>query len=242
MKQNLILDAGEMFEKDKLIARKKINDVLVKHYFIKDGKKEKRNSGDYFTLSFDDDVLYKKEKVLEKVFLKTFKTFLAKYHKGGTILFVGLGNSSILGDSFGVNTLNKLIATNAYNDFLTIPKVALFAPETTSKTGISSFKLIEMVVNHLKPDVIILLDSFVTSNVNFINRTIEINDCGVIFQDQLRSNRVIDKKTFQIPVLSIGCPTLLEYEKTFFSKYTLEQDLEILTKIVANAINHTVMS
>ena len=157
-------------------------------------------------------------------------------------MFVGLGNSSILGDSFGVNTLNKLIATNAYNDFLTIPKVALFAPETTSKTGISSFKLIEMVVNHLKPDVIILLDSFVTSNVNFINRTIEINDCGVIFQDQLRSNRVIDKKTFQIPVLSIGCPTLLEYEKTFFSKYTLEQDLEILTKIVANAINHTVMS
>lgn len=241
MKQNLILDAGETFEKEKLIKSQKINDVLVKHYYIKE-KEEKRSSGDYFTISFDDNVLYKKEKALEKVFTKTFKTFLGKYHKGGTILIVGLGNSSVLGDSFGPQTLNKLIATNAYNDFLTIPKVALFAPETTSKTGISSFKLIEMVVNHLKPDVIILLDSFVTKNANYLNRTIEINDCGVIFADQLRSNRIIDKKTFHIPVLSIGCPTLLKQEKTLFSKYTLETDLEILTKIVSHAINHTIMS
>jgi len=244
MKQNLILDAGISLEKEKLIAKKKEKNVEVKHFLIaeEDSKMIKRNKGDYFTISFDDEVLYKNEKSLEKVFEKTFKTFLAKYHKGGTILFVGLGNSSILGDSFGVKVVSELIATNQYNDFLTIPKVALFTPETTSKTGISSFKLIEMVVGLLKPDVIILIDSFVTNQSKFLNRTIEINDCGVIFADQLRSNKIIDKNTFQIPVLSIGCPTLLKLEKTYFSKYTLENDLKILTNLLSNSINRIVMS
>ncbi len=242
MKQNLILDAASTFPKDNLIATKKEKNVLIKHYFIKEKSSNNVKEGDYFTISFDDNVLYKEEKTLEKVFIKTFKAFLGKYHKGGTILFVGLGNSSILGDSFGPKILNKLIATNQYNDFLTIPKVALFAPETTSKTGISSFKLIEMVVNHLNPDVIILLDSFVTHNVSNLNRTIEINDCGIIFADQLRSNKIIDKTTFNIPVLSIGCPTLLKQKESFLSKFNLEEDLTIISKIIANAINHTVMS
>ena len=84
-------------------------------------------------------------------------------------MFVGLGNSSILGDSFGTKVLSRLIATNQYNDFLTIPKVALFTPETTAKTGISSFKLIEMVVGYLRPDVIVLVDSFITNQEKYLN-------------------------------------------------------------------------
>ena len=179
---------------------------------------------------------------MEKVFQKTFKTFLAKYHKGGTILFVGLGNSSILGDSFGTKVLERLIATNQYNDFLTIPKVALFSPETTNKTGISSFRLIEMVVKDLKPDVIILLDSFVTNQTKLLNRTIEINDCGIIFADQLRSNKTITRETFHIPVLSIGYPTLLKLHKTYLERYSLEEDLEIVTSLIAQSINHIIMS
>ena len=244
MKQNLLLDAGVSLEKEHLIAKKKERNVEIKHYLLKesDEKIYRNRKGDYFTLTFDDQVLYENSKTLEKVFQKTFKTFLAKYHKGNTILFVGLGNSSILGDSFGTQVLNKLIATNQYNDFLTIPKVALFAPETTNKTGISSFRLIEMVVKDLQPDVIILLDSFVTNQSKYLNRTLEINDCGMIFADQLRSNKTISFKTFHIPVLSIGFPTLLKLHKTYLSKYTLEEDLEIISSLVARSINHILMS
>jgi len=244
MKQNLVLDAGVSLEKDKLIASKKEKNVLIQHFLVKecDEKSLKMSKGDYFTIHFDDNVLYKEEQTLKKVFLKTFKTFLSKYHKGGVVLFIGLGNSSILGDSFGNKVLNNLIATNHYNDFLTIPKVALFAPETTNKTGIPSFKLIEMVVHLLKPDVIVLIDSFVTNNMKHLNRTIEINDCGVIFADQLRSNKMINRETFHIPVLSIGYPTLLKHDKTFVSKYTLENDLEVISRIVTDSINKIIMS
>ena len=244
MKQNLLLDAGVSLEKEHLIAEKKEKNVHIKHYVLqeKDEKIYRNRKGDYFTISFDDQVLYENSKSIEKVFQKTFKAFLAKYHKGGTILFVGLGNSSILGDSFGTKVLERLIATNQYNDFLTIPKVALFSPETTNKTGISSFRLIEMVVKNLKPDVIILLDSFVTNQTKLLNRTIEINDCGIIFADQLRSNKTITRETFHIPVLSIGYPTLLKLHKTYLERYSLEEDLEIVTSLIAQSINHIIMS
>ena len=244
MKQNLLLDAGVSLEKEHLIAEKKEKTVHIKHYVLKekDEKIYRNRKGDYFTISFDDQVLYENSKSIEKVFQKTFKTFLAKYHKGETILFVGLGNSSILGDSFGTKVLERLIATNQYNDFLTIPKVALFSPETTNKTGISSFRLIEMVVKDLKPDVIILLDSFVTNQTKLLNRTIEINDCGIIFADQLRSNKTITRETFHIPVLSIGYPTLLKLHKTYLERYSLEEDLEIVTSLIAQSINHIIMS
>lgn len=240
MKHNLILDAGKSLDTSSLIATKKEKNVIIKHFLVKE--KKEVSPGDYFTLSFDDSVLYKESKTLEKVFLKVFKTFLAKYHKGGTILIIGLGNSSILGDSFGCLTLNQLIATNQYNDFLTVPKVALFAPETTNKTGISSFKLIEMVVNLLKPDIIILLDSLLTNDKKHLNRTLEINDCGMVFAEELRSNKTIDKNTFQIPVLSVGYPTLLKDKFTYLEKYTLKNDLEIITNIVSNAINSVIIS
>ncbi len=243
MKQNLVLDAAKQNKKENLIAKKKEHGIEIKHFFMKEEKRFETTNKDYFTISFDDKVLYQEAKALEKIFCKTLKAFLSKYHKGKTILFVGLGNSSISGDSFGVKVLEQLIATNQYNDFLTIPKVALFTPDTINKTGISSFKLIEMVVGYLRPDVIILIDSFVTKERKYLNRTIEINDCGIIFADQLRSNKKIDEKTFHIPVLSIGCPFLYEIQKEeYLTKDTLDEDMKRISQIVANSINHMIMS
>ena len=244
MKQNLLLDAGLSLEKEHLIGTKKEKNVIIKHYLLteQDEKIYHNRKGDYFTISFDDRVLYENSKSIEKVFQKTFKTFLAKYHKGGTILVIGLGNSSIIGDSFGSRVLERLIATNQYNDFLTIPKVALFTPETTAKTGISSFKLIEMVVGYLRPDVIVLVDSFITNQEKYLNMSLEINDCGIVFADQLRSNKEITYKTFQIPILSIGYPTLLRKKQAIFCKHTILNDLEIICDLVARSINQIVLN
>lgn len=244
MKQNFILDAGKSLETEHLINSKKEKDVIIKHFLLteKDEKIFQNRKGDYFTISFTKDILYENKLVLEKIFKKTFRAFLHKYHKGGTILFIGLGNSSVLADSFGVKVVNKLIATNQYNDFLTMPKVALFCPETTNKTGISSLRLIEMVVKDLKPDVLVLIDSFVTTSATHLNNSLEINDCGIIFADQLRSNKIINYKTFHIPVLSIGFPALLKFHKSYLASVSLNQDLDLISDIVSKSINQIIMS
>ena len=244
MKQNFILDAGKSLETEHLINSKKEKDVMIKHFLLteKDEKTFQNRKGDYFTISFTKGILYENKLVLEKIFKKTFRAFLHKYHKGGTILFIGLGNSSVLADSFGVKVVNKLIATNQYNDFLTMPKVALFCPETTNKTGISSLRLIEMVVKDLKPDVLVLIDSFVTTSATHLNNSLEINDCGIIFADQLRSNKIINYKTFHIPVLSIGFPALLKFHKSYLASVSLNQDLDLISDIVSKSINQIIMS
>ena len=244
MKQNFILDAGKSLETEHLINSKKEKDVIIKHFLLteKDEKTFQNRKGDYFTISFTKDILYENKLALEKIFKKTFRAFLHKYHKGGTILFIGLGNSSVLADSFGVKVVNKLIATNQYNDFLTMPKIALFCPETTNKTGISSLRLIEMVVKDLKPDVLVLIDSFVTTSATHLNNSLEINDCGIIFADQLRSNKIINYKTFHIPVLSIGFPALLKFHKSYLASVSLNQDLDLISDIVSKSINQIIMS
>lgn len=237
MKHNCILDSATLLSKGKLITSKTEKGVQIQHFLLKEQDKH-----DYFTLSFDDKVFYQENKVLEKVFSKILKQFLLKYHHGGTILIIGLGDSNILGDSFGPRVLDKLIATNQYNDFLLIPKVALFTPETMNRTGISSFKLIEMVVSSLHPDLIILIDSYVTTNKNYLNRLLEINDHGIIFAESLRSNRKIDASTFHIPVISIGYPILLKTKDFYLEHFKLNEDLPIMCNIISSAINKIIMS
>lgn len=242
MNHKILLDVASTLGKEKLIGLSKEKDVLIKHYLLleKDKKMTGEEAGDYFLFSFDDRVLYEEE-VLKKVLKKTLKSFLKKYHKGGPILFLGLGAKDILGDSFGPRVLDNLIATNSYNDFLTIPKVALFSPDTQSKTGISSFRLIEMVVRSLKPDIIILIDSFKTSRFENLNRTLEVNDCGICLASELRSNKEISRKTFDIPLLTVGYPTMFTFHKTYLNHYLLEKDINIMAKIVSEAFNELIL-
>ena len=88
MKQNLFLDAAMPLEKDYLIESKKEKNVIIKHYYVKEEKnhKLKHDKGDYFTISFDDIVIYQEIKSLEKIVKKIVKMFLKKYHKGGIFI------------------------------------------------------------------------------------------------------------------------------------------------------------
>ena len=229
MKQQLILDSAKDFDDKVLIYEQQKKNIIIKHFLLnaKTGLKEK---GDYFTVTFDDKVMQNSTQELKNIFKKSFKAYYKKYYKGGCVLFIGLGNPSVIGDSFGPKVLDNLIATNAYNDFLTIPKVALFVPDVVAKTGIPSLKVL------LQPDFLVLVDSFTTTNDKYLNHNLEINDCGIIFQEETRSNKMITSKTFNTPVLSIGYTTLLKRKYAYYTKYSLERDLSLIVDIVSKSI------
>lgn len=244
MKQILFLDAAATCKDKKiLIQKKKSKDQTICHYHVleKNKKELKRDPGDYFTIQFTDEILNKKSNQIEKEIEKVITSFLKKYHKNKPILVVGLGNSDILVDSFGSKVTNQMIATNQYNDFLTIPKVALINPEVMGKTGISSYKLIRLVVEDIKPDIMIIIDSLATKEINTLNRAIEINDTGIIPGSALRTNKEINKKTFGIPILSIGIPFLYQNQELLFESIYLKTDLEKLSEIIANSLNHSIL-
>lgn len=240
MKQFLFLDAAKLKENPKLfVGEKHLKDQNILHYQVldKDKKEIKKEPGDYFMLQFSDQILNKNTSALKREIKKVVNLFLKKYHKEKPILVVGLGNESILVDSFGSEVTSKMIATNQYNDFLTIPKVALFNPDVTAKTGISSFQLIQMVVKEMNPDLIIMIDSLATKDSSYLNRVIEISDTGIIPGSALRANKEINKNTFQIPILSIGIPFLYQSKEGLFSHIYLDQEIHVLSKMIAESLN-----
>ncbi len=241
MKQKAIMDYKESYENNgEKIDSKKGNNLIVNHFNIDEGlaKKLKRDKGEYFSIHFDDNIINEKPKVLEKELSKILNYFL-KLYKCNVSLIVGLGNSSIAPDRLGSASTNKIIATNQYNDFLTLPKISLFNPEVTNKTGINSFDLIELVVNKVKPNIIIIIDSLATSNPDYLGRLIEVSDAGMIPKNSLKNVKEINSKTFNIPVLIIGIPFILEESNNIYTTPYVNKLIEDSSTIISNVINKT---
>lgn len=240
MKQKLFLDVGvDKIDQKYIIDKVKNNNLETTHYIVaKDNKKQlKREIGDYFVVRFAYEKLFLKQKFIEKEVERIIRSFLKKYNKAEKVLIVGLGNENVVGDSLGIEVNNKMIATNQYYDFLTIPKIALFNPSVTEKTGINSYHLIEMVVNDIKPDIIIMVDSLATSNEEYLNSAIEINNTGIIPGSALNASREINEKSFNIPILSIGVPCCLEYHKKIYTSSFVKEVINVTSDIIAKSLN-----
>lgn len=233
------MDVSKVLEDNKFkIDTKKYNGYYVNHFCVdyKSEKLVKKIRGDYFTINFDYVNLHQKKKMIKRELIKILK-ILFKNLKTTDPLIIGLGNSSILCDSLGVKTTNKVMATNHFTDFLNMPKVALFNPEVTEKTGISSFSLIEMVVKKLKPSVIIIIDALATNNKEYLNNCIEINNTGIIPGSAIKDNKKIDYNTFNIPIITIGIPLVLELEKQMYTSFNVGELIDLVSDIIGDALN-----
>lgn len=241
MKQKLFLDVGiDKIDKKYIVEETKNNTFQTIHYIVaKENKKQiKREIGDYFVMRFAYEKLYTKQNILGKEVERIIKSFLKKYDKAEKVLIIGLGNENVIGDSLGVEVTNKVIATNHYQDFLTIPKIALFNPSVTEKTGISSYNLIEMVVHDINPDIIIMIDSLATSNEDYLNSAIEINNTGIIPGSAINASKEINEKSFNIPILSIGVPCCLEYHKKIYHSAFIKEVITQTSDVIAKSLNN----
>ncbi len=209
------------------------------HHFCVDYQSEKyikKVRGDYYTIVFDYVAMHEKRKMIKNELLKIFKV-LFKDLKTTDPLIIGLGNSSIPCDCLGVSVTNKVMATNHFTDFLNLPKVALFNPEVIEKTGISSFRLIEMVVKNLKPSMIIMIDALATNNKEYLNNCIEVNNTGIIPGSAIKDNKKIDANTFGIPVIAIGVPLVFLMHKEMYTTCHVQEVVEKVSEIIAQALN-----
>ena len=215
MKSYTILDASLPSFKNMVSYKEVKTSYGSKKHFVINGSHKSYKAGDYFTISFNDKSLMAKEETLVMEVVKVLKTMFKKYHRNGKILLIGLGNPHILADTLGPATTSKIMATYQY-DFLTIPKVAIYNPNVTANTGISSFHLIKMVVKDLEPDLIIVIDSLQTKNLPNLNNTIEIND-----------------ETFNIPLITIGSPLVYEFNNQVFTSVNCEEVVSHISNIIA---------
>lgn len=207
--------------------------------------------------SDDEKYFYRTIKFLNLNDSNTLKSFLIKelnffikqlvtknkYHA----FIIGIGNEFNTADSIGPKVL-KNICVNSHLENLDIPingnKVSALEPGVLGTTGIDTKKIIESVSKEIHPDFLILIDSYVTENIKYLNKTIQITNEGIIPGSGLYfHNEEISKKTMGIPVIVIGIPTAIEIEIDSKSYIVSTKDIDSyvleISKIISEAINET---
>lgn len=234
-----------ILEKQKI--KKKVQNTDCKVFNSKD------NEDQYRTIHFSN--LNNKEKIKDAL-KKEIIYFLSLMHipKKGHFFIVGLGNENHTADSVGPKTLQYL-NVNAYLEPLGITiennKISALEPGVLGETGIETNRIIESVVKEIKPDVVILIDAYVSEDINYLNKTIQITNAGIIPGSGLKGlNSEISYKSLKIPVLVIGVPTAIEvtFSKTkkeetlpyILSTKNVDEYVLEISKVIADALNETI--
>ena len=132
------------------------------------------------------------------------------------LLVVGLGNTYVTPDSLGPKVVKEIDITRhllkyapEYIDPNTRPVTAI-APGVLGNTGIETLEIIKGIVDHVKPKLVIVIDSLASRSIERISSTIQIADTGIVPGGGVGNARSeISKATLNIPVIAIrstnGC-------------------------------------
>ena len=182
--------------------------------------------------------------ILRKEFCKYFK--IDNYKK---ILIIGLGNNDIINDSLGPCVVQKLLVTRGLNYQ---PEVSVFSPNVFSNTGIETRDIVKSMVDIVKPELVLLIDSLATLSISRLCTCFQIIEEGITPGNaNFKKNKKIDKNFLGVKkIISIGVPMLIYAEsivkqnKTsndlkdlILSPCDVKKNIEILSEIISKALN-----
>lgn len=212
---NNIKSKSEYYSIDKLNVIKTIVDEIISK---KIGKKE----GLYYELDISNcDILDSDDiSIIEKV-LCDILTEVIKYEKidinKSKCLIVGLGNSNITPDSLGPLVIDNVIVTRHMFaiDPSSISKginnVCALSPGVMGTTGIETKDIIEAILKQIEIDYMIVVDALASSNINKVNKCIQVSNTGINPGSGVGNKRKeLSKDTLSIPVIAIGIPTVVD--------------------------------
>lgn len=227
-------------KKVKKIDNIKITSIEINNNYLKKIKKD----GTYITIEFNEIEYMEKTKLIN-ILKNEIKKFTKNYKK---FLIIGLGNKRLTPDALGYRTINKLLITKHINDIHKLDKnfsvVSAFCPDVITKTGIENKQLIQSLVKITKPDMVIIIDSLMSTSIDRLNKTIQISDAG-ISPSSLLNKYELNKENLKRPVLSIGVPTVINANKfiknknLLISETNIDYILETLSDIIATSLNQT---
>ena len=210
-----------------LIIEKDINDIKTDHYeedniIIDDITLDKENKlgkkeGKYLTISFSDVTDTVNYQNVLKVFHKELSKMLeyCNIKNDDTCLIIGLGNPNIISDALGSKALKNIIVTRHLYLLNNVDKkyrnTSILEPNVIGITGIESFEIIKNIVNEIKPNFIIAIDSLCAMNIKRLNKTIQISSSGITPGSGVGNEKEeLSYETLGVPVIAIGIPTVVD--------------------------------
>lgn len=181
-----------------------------------------KDIGKYITLEIKN-VLALEDKEIEDI-TKTLSEALVMLIENNInkVMVVGLGNEMVTADSLGPKVIKNINVTRhviKYMKELVEPgtrEITALSPGVLGTTGIETEEIIESVVDKIKPELIIVIDSLASQSITRIGTTIQMGNTGIIPGAGVGNKRkALDKNTLKIPVIAIGVPTVVNAEVLF---------------------------
>lgn len=145
--------------------------------------------------------------------LEGFVSHLPEY---ANILLVGLGNWRATPDALGPKVIEMSLVTRHLFNYAPqelkggMRSVSALAPGVLGLTGIETTEIIKGVVEKIRPELIIVIDSLAARSVTRICTTIQIADTGISPGSGIGNRRAgINRESMGVPVIAIGVPTVV---------------------------------
>jgi spore protease len=189
------------------------NNLTITTVDVIDEDITKKKKGKYITIEFND---INSDKENLKIELRKSLEYLFKINnimKDSSVLVIGLGNAKSTADSLGPLVIDNIIVTRhleelGYNNMRTVSAIK---PGVKGETGIETKDIIKGIIDVIKPDFIIAIDSLASSSISRINKTIQLTDTGIHPGSGVGNKREeLSKDTISIPVIAIGIPTVCD--------------------------------
>lgn len=134
------------------------------------------------------------------------------------ILVCGLGNRELAADAVGVIAVENVLVTHhikendeklfASSGFFDISAIS---PGVMARTGMESADVVKGIVERLRPDVVIAIDSLAAREASRLARTIQLSDTGIAPGSGVGNRRAaFDKDYIGVPVVAVGVPTVVD--------------------------------
>lgn len=173
--------------------------------------------GLYYTFDVKEDLINEK---LKNSLINAIKEALIEMaalniKRKPIVLAVGLGNRNITADALGAEVIDRLIITRPYFEnsdkkAKDLTNLCAITPSVYGLTGIESLDIIKGVINEIKPDIVIAVDSLAAAKASRLYSSFQITTAGIEPGSGVDNRRLaLNRETLSVPVISIGVPLAL---------------------------------
>lgn len=203
----------EELENDGEIEIKRI-DIITDEAAAKLSKQK----GSYITLDAPELVTRPLDlfKHMSETLGEELKKIIEKEPSECTFLIVGLGNRNVTPDSLGPEVVSRIYVTRHIKEFMPeafefpTASVCAIAPGVLGITGVETMDVVRGVVEKVKPDVILAIDSLASRRAARISSTVQLSDAGISPGSGVGNARAeLSKRSLGVPVIAIGVPMVV---------------------------------
>lgn len=173
--------------------------------------------GKYITLDVGKITLCTRESFEELVNLCA-ETLSDLLPEKGSCLIACLGNRKITADAQGPLCADYLIVSRHIKEntpklfsSLELAETMCIVPDVLGNTGIEAAHTVKGIVESIKPDFVIAVDSLAARKSARVGTTVQMSNAGIAPGSGIGNHRAaLNRKTLGVPVISIGVPTVVD--------------------------------